>query len=238
MKINVLDSYEDLSMLAADILVSQLEEKKDLLFCAATGNSPDGVYSLITEEYQQRPELFDGLKVIKLDEWGGVPMEDPGTCESYLQSRLIKPLLLDSSRYISFQSDPEDPALECKRIQDQLENIGRIDVCLVGLGMNGHLALNEPGGFLEPDIHVATLSASSLTHSMVSEMNKKPSYGLTLGMRSILDSELIIMLVNGKKKKEIARAFLSGKVTTQLPASFLWLHPNVICCIDREAYSN
>ncbi|MEO6963893.1 MAG: hypothetical protein ABIY90_18135, partial [Puia sp.] len=106
MKINVLDSYEDLSMLAADILVRQLEEKKDLMFCAATGNSPDGVYSLITEEYKQRPELFDGLKVIKLDEWGGVPMEDPGTCESYLQSRLIKPLLLDSSRYISFQSDP------------------------------------------------------------------------------------------------------------------------------------
>jgi galactosamine-6-phosphate isomerase len=238
MKIHVPDSYEDLSRQAADILIRQLEGKKDLLFCAATGNTPDGVYSLIKEEYQRRPELFDGLKVIKLDEWGGVPMEDPGTCESYLQNRLIEPLHLESSRYISFQSDPKDPALECRRIQDQLENIGSIDVCLVGLGMNGHLALNEPAGFLEPDIHVAKLSAASLTHSMVSEMNRKPSYGLTLGMRSILESELIVMLVNGKKKKEIARAFLSGKVTTQLPASFLWLHPNVICCIDREAYSD
>jgi galactosamine-6-phosphate isomerase len=181
--------------------------------------------------------LFAGIKIIKLDEWGGVPMEDPGTCESYLQEHLIKPLHIDDSRYLSFCSNPDDPMAECNRIQNQLNKQGGIDVCIVGLGMNGHIALNEPADFLEPGVHVAKLSTMSLAHSMVSEMNKKPSFGLTLGMKAILESKLVLILVNGTHKKEIASAFLVGKVTTQLPASLLWLHPNSICLIDRDAYS-
>ncbi|MDP4131353.1 MAG: galactosamine-6-phosphate isomerase [Bacteroidota bacterium] len=236
MKIHVLESYEELSERAAEVLIGELERKKNLLLCAATGNTPGGVYSAFVKEHRQSPGLFSDVNIIKLDEWGGIPMDDPGTCESYLQTQLIKPLHVESSRYISFNSNPEDPQAECKRIGGQLDKFGGIDVCIVGLGMNGHIALNEPADFLEPDIHIARLSATSLTHSMVSEMDKKPGFGLTLGMKAILESRLILMLVNGKKKKEMARSFLSRKVTTQLPASFLWLHPNAICFIDREAY--
>ncbi|MFI5195040.1 MAG: galactosamine-6-phosphate isomerase [Chitinophagales bacterium] len=236
MKINVLDSYEDLSERAADVLIKELKRKKDLLLCAATGGSPTGFYDLLSKEHHRLPGFFEQIRIIKLDEWGGVPMDDPGTCESYLQEHLIRPLQIETSRYISFCSNPEDPAAECKKVQQQLDAWGGIDVCIVGLGMNGHVALNEPADFLEPDVHVAKLAATSLNHSMISEMNKKPGFGLTLGMKSILESRLILMLVNGKNKKEIARSFLSGKVTTQLPASFLWLHPNAICFIDREAY--
>ena len=229
------DSYESLSREAASLIIKELQRKKDTLLCAATGNSPEGTYALLSERYKKEPDLFSFLRVIKLDEWGSIPMDNPGTCESFLQKHLIGPLEIDSKRYISFQSDPKDPDKECTRIENELENYGPIDICILGLGMNGHLALNEPGNFLESNIHVAKLSEVTLTHSMVHQMGVLPSYGLTLGMKDILQSSLILLLISGAKKKDITAEFLKENITTELPASFLWLHPNVVCLIDREA---
>ncbi len=113
---------------------------------------------------------------------------------------------------------------------------GPIDICILGLGMNGHLALNEPGEFLESHVHVAKLSESSLTHAMIGDMKMKPSYGLTLGMADILQSVFVLIIISGVAKKKITADFLNGNITTQLPASFLWLHPNAVCLIDKEAY--
>jgi galactosamine-6-phosphate isomerase len=111
-----------------------------------------------------------------------------------------------------------------------------MDICILGLGMNGHLALNEPGESLEAHVHISKLSGSSLTHSMIGEMKIKPSYGLTLGMADILQSTFILLIISGTKKKKITADLLDGKISTSLPASFLWLHPNVVCLVDKEAY--
>ncbi len=229
------DSYESLSREAASLIIKELLRKKNALICAATGNSPEGTYTLLSERYKKEPDLFSILRVIKLDEWGGIPMDNPGTCESFLQKHLIGPLEIDSKRYISFQSDPKDPDKECTRIEDELKKNGPVDICILGLGMNGHLALNEPGNFLESNIHVAKLSEITLAHSMVQQMGALPSYGLTLGMKDILQSSLILLLISGIKKKNITAEFMNKNITTELPASFLWLHPNVVCLIDREA---
>ncbi len=231
------DSYESLSSETASLIIKELRRKKNALLCAATGNSPEGTYTLLSERFKQEPDLFSFLRVIKLDEWGGVPMDDPGTCESFLQKHLIRPLEIDSKRYISFQSDPNDPDKECIRIEDELKKYGPIDICILGLGMNGHLALNEPGNFLESSIHIAKLSEITLKHSMVQQMGALPSYGLTLGMKDILQSSLILLLISGVKKKNITAAFMKKNITSELPASFLWLHPNVFCLVDREALS-
>src|SRR5579862_5147019 len=112
------DSYESLSRETASLIIKELQRKKNALLCAATGNSPEGTYKLLSERYTKEPDLFSFLRVIKLDEWGGIPMNNPGTCESFLQKHLIKPLEIDSKRYISFQSDPKDPDKECAKIED------------------------------------------------------------------------------------------------------------------------
>ena len=101
--------------------------------------------------------------------------------------------------------------------------------------MNGHIALNEPAPALHTNCHVAHLSQKSLQHPMIAGDTEKPGYGLTLGMANIFQSRLIILLINGIKKREITQAFLEQKISTELPASLLWLHPNVICLIDGEA---
>jgi galactosamine-6-phosphate isomerase len=78
------------------------------------------------------------------------------------------------------------------------------------------------------------LTAASMKHTMASEMQIKPSYGLTLGMADILQSKKILMLITGKEKRKMVNKFLSEKITTLLPASFLWLHPDVRCFIEKD----
>ena len=106
-------------------------------------------------------------------------------------------------RYIAFQSDPENPEAECERIQQILDQKGPIDICILGIGMNGHIALNEPAPSLHTNCHVAHLSQKSLQHPMIAGDTEKPGYGLTLGMANIFQSRLIILLINGIKKREI-----------------------------------
>lgn len=236
MKIVRLNSYDALSREAASMILKEQERKKNLLLCAATGGSPTGTYAAMKKTFDEKPLSFSGLRVIKLDEWGGVPMNTPFNCECYLQEHLIGPLQISSDRYITFQSDPKNPAEECERIQSELRKSGPIDICILGLGMNGHLALNEPDDFLEAGPHVARLSESSLTHPMVLAMKNKPGYGLTLGMTDIFQSSCILLLISGEKKKAITAELFKKRISTTLPASFLWLHPNAICMIDEDAY--
>jgi galactosamine-6-phosphate isomerase len=154
-------------------------------------------------------------------------MEHAGTCETYLQKHLIAPLQISNDRYFSFQSNPTDPEQECERVQSLLEQHGTIDLCVLGLGVNGHLAFNEPGEFLQPHCHVAKLTEASLGHSMAQDMDGVKLYGLTLGMSDILASKEILLLITGSSKVEITRRLLEGKISTYLPGSFLWLHQRV-----------
>lgn len=234
MEIVLCDSYEALSKKASEVILQELENKKDLLLCTATGNSPTGAYQLLGEKYKLFPEIFDWFRILKLDEWGGIPHSHPGTCEAYLQGHLILPLEIDQNRYTGFRSDTEDAKNECHRIQNYLNSEGPIDLCILGLGLNGHLAFNEPNDELQAHCHIATLTSASMKHSMASEMQVKPTYGLTLGMADILQSKKILMLITGKEKRKIVDKFLSEKITALLPASFLWLHPNVVCLIEKN----
>ncbi len=235
MKIEICVSYEELSLKAKDLIVQEIWKNKNLLLCTATGGSPTRTYELLGETYQNKPELFSGLRIIKLDEWGGIPLDEPGTCETYLQKHVLQPLQIPEERYTGFNSDPKNVDEECERVQEKLRKEGPIDLCILGIGMNGHIAFNEPAEYLEPFCHKAELSELSLQHKMACGMQVKPTYGLTLGMADILHSKMIIILIHGTQKKEIVKKFLAKKISSSLPASFLWLHPNVICLIEKDA---
>lgn len=228
-------SYQEMSDMAASLVLEELVNKPDLLLCAATGSSPEGLYRELTRTAAKDRSLFDQIRIIKLDEWGGVPAYYPVTCEFFLKKKLLEPLDISKDRYFSFASDPEDPEAECQRIRSILAREGPIDVCILGLGSNGHLGFNEPSRELEPYCHVAELSADSLHHAMIASLERKPKYGLTLGMKEIFSSRKIILLLSGKGKKQVTESFLSGKVSTDLPASLLHLHPRVECLLDGKS---
>jgi galactosamine-6-phosphate isomerase len=235
MKIRYFDDYSSLTNTASLILIDDIRAKKDLLICAATGGSPTGLYGKLAEEFKVNSILFSNIRILKLDEWGGIPMNDPNTCHSYLQKHVITPLKIDNSRYIAFDNSSINPEEECKRIQKEIETRGPIDVCILGLGKNGHLGLNEPADFLHKDCHIARLTESTMQHSMAQSMINKPSFGMTVGIKDILQSKKILLLITGQQKQDSIRRFLTGDISTQLPASFLWLHSNVECLIDKTS---
>ena len=224
-----------MSRSCANAVIDSLKVHPEQLICTATGNSPKGVYQEWVKAYRAEPKVFEQLKIIKLDEWGGIPMDDPGSCETFMQDEIISNLNIGRDRYISFKSNPDSPEKECDRIQRELEQQGPIDICLLGLGKNGHIGFNEPAAFLNPHCHVESLSKASLHHQMTGMMGSKPGYGLTLGMTDILLSKKIILLITGDGKKDIIAQLMSKKISTQLPASLLWLHPEVVCFVDLSA---
>jgi galactosamine-6-phosphate isomerase len=235
MDLRVFESADELSELAAAVIIQHIRVTDGLLLCTATGNSTTLTYNKIAES-RNRFEA-DTLRILKLDEWGGIPMTNPGSCESYLQENLVKPLAIPEENFISFLSDSDDPEAECRRVNEYLEEQGPIDLCILGIGLNGHVAFNEPAGALSPHCHVATLSELSLGHSMTQGMDVKPAYGLTLGMMDILNAKEILLLISGISKAEITRELMTQQITTALPASLLWLHPNAHCLCDKDAYS-
>ena len=164
-----------------------------------------------------------------MDEWGGIRRDHPETCETYLKKYILQPWDIKDENYISFDSNAIDPQAEVSRIQRYLNQNGPLDFCVLGLGLNGHIAFNEPSAFLQAECHIATLSEASKNHPMFVNMDDKPTYGLTLGMANILQSKKILLVILGKNKQAVIEKFFTKEITTSLPASFLWLHPNVDC---------
>ena len=235
MKIQYCSDYNAMSQLSCDSIVSDLRKYPRQLICVSTGNSPTGTYEKLAKYFNHHPALFKELIITKLDEWGGIDSMEPSSCESYIQEKILQPLAIPQNRYISFESNPVSPQKECDRIQIEIQKNGPIDICILGLGQNGHIGFNEPANTLNPYCHVAELTTDSLNHQMINTLNKKPFYGLTLGMADILQSKKIIILLTGAKKKRVVKKLLSKQITTKLPASFLWLHNQVECYIDANS---
>jgi galactosamine-6-phosphate isomerase len=124
---------------------------------------------------------------------------------------------------------------ECARVAKWLDENGPIDLCVLGLGANGHIGFNEPAAFLQPHAHVAQLTDASLAHSMVKRCNTRPTCGLTLGMVDLLRSRHILMLVTGASKRRPLERLISGRITTEFPASLLQLHSDVQLICDTAA---
>jgi galactosamine-6-phosphate isomerase len=169
-----------------------------------------------------------------LDEWHGVDARHPSTCRYFLEQHVFGPWGIPEERQYSFNAAAQDPAEECRRMAAILNREGPVDLCVLGLGRNGHLGLNEPAEVLMPHAHVAVLDELSQTHSMLAKEGIRLNKGLTFGMADLLQSKEILMLVCGAGKKESARAFLDGGVTTRLPASFLQLHANITVVMDTS----
>lgn len=235
--VTVAADAEAMSRLAADRVVTALGEDPDLLLGAATGRTPTRTYELLADRAASEPQLFSRLRLLKLDEWGGLASDDPATCEAYLRRHLIAPLAIDPDRYLGWESRPADAGRECRRVAAWLAREGPVGLCLLGLGANGHLAFIEPADALVPGPHLAQLSDVSLAHPMLRQSRGKAGYGLTVGIGDVLRSRRILLLVSGSSKAAPLRRLVEGGITTRFPASFLKLHAHTTVLCDREAAS-
>ncbi|MCX7866085.1 MAG: 6-phosphogluconolactonase [Limisphaera sp.] len=227
---------ETMSRQALRRILDVITQKPDALICLATGASPARTYALLVEEGRRQPELLQKVRWLKLDEWAGLSPDHPGSSERYLWERLLGPLQVRPEQYFGWNGQATDPAAECQRMAAWLARHGPMDLCILGLGKNGHLAMNEPAAALQPGPHLARLTPETQQHPMLAETGARVMNGFTLGMADLLASRRILLLVCGEGKASVlARLWREPVITTAFPASFLWLHPRVTICCDRAA---
>jgi galactosamine-6-phosphate isomerase len=235
LKLVVASDYESMSRRAAIFIRDFVEANPRALLGLATGSTPSRAYDLTSSLAAKQSGLFGAIRILKLDEWGGLAMDDPASCETYLHTRVLKPWRVPPSRYRGWNSLPQDKQAECNAMAQWLDRHGPIDLCILGLGANGHLAFNEPAASLEAKPHAACLAPGSMKHAMLDDARGKPLFGLTIGMAGILGARKILLLVHGPRKRRQLKKAVAGPVTTRFPGSFLQLHPDVTLICDREA---
>jgi galactosamine-6-phosphate isomerase len=172
--IEIAQDYESLSRRAADLIIQELRQQPNLLLCASAGGTPTRTYELLGQHALRRPALFQKIRVLQIDEWLGLPRRHQASCGLDLHRKLIQPLNITPSRNIGFRGDTADPKNECRRIAAWLARHGPVDICILGLGANGHVAMNEPADSLVPGVHLARLAKSSLHHALLASLPHKP----------------------------------------------------------------
>ena len=163
MRVTVLPDREALDRHAAAHIREAAKARPGLLICLASGDTPTGTYALLAAE----PERLAHARFIQLDEWAGLGPGDAASCAAYLERTVRRPLAVPPERWIGIRGDAPDAAAECRRVAAALDEAGPIDLCILGLGLNGHLGLNEPAESFAPLCHVATLAAQSQAHPML-----------------------------------------------------------------------
>lgn len=232
----VCKNYEELSVRTASLIVDAVTEKPDALLCFPAGETPLGTFAELIKLHESGRIDFASCKIVGLDEWVGLGAMQHENCHSFLRSHLFDRINVRSENMCFFDGEARDLAHECALSDAFITANGRIDVMLLGVGMNGHLGLNEPGTPLDTRSHIVDLDET--TKKVGQKYFSAPVHlekGITLGLKNILESKTVIVQVSGKKKAPLVRHLLETGVTAEFPASVIKQHPNAFLLTDLEA---
>lgn len=229
-------SYEDACVFAADIFASQLQKKPASVLGLATGSTPLGVYDKLASYFTAGKTDFSSAFTINLDEYCGLKSDHPQSYHFYMKKNLFSRVNLKPENTFLPDGNATDLLMECKRYDKLIDTLDGIDLQLLGIGLNGHIAFNEPDSVFRENTHVVKLSDSTVKANsrFFTSENQVPSHAITMGIGQIMNSRHIIIMACGKAKVSILMKALSSPVTPLLPASVLQLHPDltVICTAD------
>jgi glucosamine-6-phosphate isomerase len=236
MKIHISDSYEEMSQQAASHVLEALAPVKNPLLCPASGDSPKGAYDHLTAMIRQEGMDVSSWKFVGLDEWVGMNGSDEGSCRFYLDRQLFLPLNADQHHICFFDGKASDLQEECDRTEQFIHSNDGIDVAVVGLGLNGHVGMNEPGTSPLLRSHVADID--TITQESGQKYFKEKTIidkGITLGLANLMEAREVILLVSGNKKAAIVKQILEGEISEQWPASLLRRHKHFSVYLDSAA---
>lgn len=218
---------------AARHIAHLLTRKPDATLCLASGETPIATFHALVALAQSGHANLDRCTFVGLDEWVGMGPTDEGSCSYYLFRDLFAPLQIRPEQIHYFDAKATDLAAECRRIDTVIHERGGIDLLLVGIGLNGHIALNEPGTPFTNYCHVSELAETTITVGQKYFSSPTAlSHGITLGLQHLMEAHEVILMASGERKAEMIRQALNGPVTEQFPASIIQKHPHAHVWID------
>ncbi|MFN0067790.1 MAG: 6-phosphogluconolactonase [Limisphaerales bacterium] len=217
---------------AADLLAAWLAAPDTRQVMLAAGNTPLALYRLVAS----RGLALAHLHLHALDEYVGVPPEEPRNCANLIRRTAAEPWGVPAQRYFTVSSVEADALASVQRHEARIAAAGGLDVLVLGLGQNGHLGFNEPGSTEETAARVLDLDPISVeANRQWFGGNYAPARGATVGMKTILAARRILLLAFGPHKTGALQAMLEGPRTPQCPASLLQGHPATEVLVDTAA---
>ena len=223
MRVYVAENYTDMSRKAANILSAQVILKPDTVLGLATGSSPVGTYQQLIAWYQKGDLDFAQVRTVNLDEYAGLAPDHEQSYRHFMQENFFDHInILQENTNVPNGLAPDLEA-ECQRYNQVIQRLGGIDIQLLGMGHNGHIGFNEPGHAFELETHVVDLTANTIDANarFFASRDEVPRQAITMGIKSIMQAQRIVMVVSGEDKADIVRAaeypqgafFCIGQVT-------------------------
>lgn len=237
MNIHVLHDYETMSNAAAEIVARKLRENPEAVFLIPTGTTPLGMYRRLVKLHEAGLS-FAQATFFNLDEYLGLPDDHPASYHVYMWEHFYGLIDADPARVHVPEGAASDPEAECERYEAVIRASGGVDLCVLGIGRNGHIGFNEPGAPFDSRTRVVHLSETTrLVNAADFEGNRAPERAITVGMRTIFEAREVLLLASGANKAGAVAAAVEGEVSADVPASMLRQHPDATFLLDHEAAS-
>lgn len=239
MEVIIKDSYEELCRVAAQEVARALNSKPNAVLGLATGNTMIGLYRQLVTLFQAGQIDFSQVTTINLDEYVGLRREHPQSEHYFMHEHFFKYVNIPPQNIYIPSGTSQNYQAFCRWYEERIKQCGGIDLQILGIGSDGHIAFNEPGSSLGSRTRIKTLSQRRLEEirEFFDEDEPLPLYAITMGVGTILEARRIILLAHGASKAEAVAAAVEGPVTSMVTASALQLHRDAIVFLDREAAS-
>jgi len=236
MKIIVKDNYEEMSAACAEFISRYINANPGKLLCFAAGDTPLGILKRLVEMQDSGDIDLSSMYYAGLDEWVGLGYEDKGSCKQVMEDNFYRPAKIprEQIRVFDGKADADE---EAKSVLDFIKDKGGIGLAMLGIGMNGHIGFNEPGVSGDFEGGQILLSDTSLTVGQ-KYFDKKYNlkYGVTLGIKTLVEAKKVILIASGEKKADIVNCSLKASDDPKLPASYLSNHHDYYVFLDKAAY--
>lgn len=234
MQLQTFKDPEQLATHTAKHIIDLVKTKPTATLILTSGDTPVLTYKKIVE--LAKPTDFEQVTVVGLDEWVGIPASSEGSCRYIVEENLLKPLGMKPAQYTFFDSMTADLESECKRVDELLFSKGGADLIIVGVGVNGHIGLNEPGYGFDNYCHVSELADITITIGQKYFKENTPlTQGITIGLKHLLEAKVAILIATGERKSEVLKQTFDQEPNVELPSTVFKLHTNSYVWVDEAA---
>jgi glucosamine-6-phosphate deaminase len=230
MRVLVTPDYRTLSQTAAELVLKAIQAKPDLSLGLPTGNTPLGMYEELVKKYRENQLDFSRLQTFNLDEYCGLPADHANSFRTYMRKVFFDRVNVAAAA-IHFPDEARPEKYEM-----DIQAAGGIDLLIVGIGANGHIAFNEPGSSVDSRTRIVDLAPETIQNARQHFGSEwVPSRAVTMGIGTILDARRIVLLASGASKADAIERALRGPVSESCPASALQRHGRVVAIVDEDA---